>query len=156
VRYETIRLLLATGALENWDIEALDVKTAFLYGDLDEEIYMQQPEGFIIKGQERKVYKLKKAIYGLKQASHAWNKQADKSLKSLGFKRCLSDSGIYVRGQKDDITICVINVDDILFMGSSKKVISNLKQKFMKIWECRDLGKIKEYLGIRIQHNKNL
>ena len=96
VRYETIRLLLATAALENWDIEALDVKTAFLYGDLDEEIYMQQPEGFIIKGQENKVYKLKKAIYGLKQASHAWNKQADKSLKSLGFKQCLSDSGIYV------------------------------------------------------------
>ena len=68
-RYETIRLLLATAALENWDIEALDVKTAFLYGNLDEEIYMQQPEGFIVKGQEHKVYKLKKAIYGLKQAS---------------------------------------------------------------------------------------
>ena len=62
-RYETVRLLLATSALENWDIEALDMKTAFLYGDLEEEIYMQQPEGFIIKGQESKVYRLKKATY---------------------------------------------------------------------------------------------
>ena len=155
-RYETIRLLLATAALENWDIEALDVKTTFLYGDLDKEIYMQQPEGFIIKGQENKVYKLKKAIYGLKQASHAWNKQADKSLKSLGFKRCLSDSGIYIREQQENITVCVIYVDDILFMGSSEKIISDLKQKFMKMWECRDLGKVKEYLGINIIHNKNL
>ena len=81
-RYETVRLLLATAALENWDIEVLDIKTAFLYSDLDEEIYMQQPEGFIIKGQEHKVYKLKKAIYGLKQASYAWNKQIHKSLQS--------------------------------------------------------------------------
>ena len=149
-------LLLATAALENWDIEALDVKTAFLYGDLDEEIYMQQPEGFIIKGQENKVYKLKKAIYGLKQASHAWNKQADKSLKSLGFKRCLSDSGIYVRNVKGTITICVIYVDDILFMGSHEQMIHHIKQKFMKMWECRDLGKVKEYLGMNIVHNKNL
>ena len=57
----TVRLLLALSALEDWEIEALDVKTAFLYGNLDEELYMEQPEGFVVKGQERKVYKLKKA-----------------------------------------------------------------------------------------------
>jgi hypothetical protein len=86
-RYKTIHILLATSVLENqWDIQALDVKTTFLYGDLDEDIYMAQPEGFIVKGQESKVYRLKKAIYGLKQASYACFKQADKSLKSLGFK----------------------------------------------------------------------
>ena len=72
--FETVRLLLALSALEDWEIEALDVKTAFLYGNLDEELYMEQPEGFITKGQENKVYKLKKALYGLKQASLAWNK----------------------------------------------------------------------------------
>ena len=64
-----MRLLLASAALEDWDIEALDVKTAFLYGNLDEEIYMEQPEGFVTQGQEGKVYRLKKALYGLKQAS---------------------------------------------------------------------------------------
>ena len=95
-------------------------------------------------------------MYGLKQASHAWNKQADKSLKSLGFKRCLSDSGIYVRNVETSITICVIYVDDILFMGSHEQTIHHIKQKFMKMWECRDLGKIKEYLGMNIVHNKNL
>jgi len=92
-----VRLLLATAALEDWEIEALDVKTAFLYGDLDEEIYMMQPEGFVIKGQEGKVYRLKKALYGLKQASLAWNKKADQSLKSLKFKRCLSDTCVYYK-----------------------------------------------------------
>ena len=80
-----MRLLLALSALEDWEIEVLDVKSAFLYGNLDEELYMEQPEGFVKQGQERKVYCLKKALYSLKQAAVAWNKQADKSLKSLGF-----------------------------------------------------------------------
>ena len=63
--------MFALGALENWHFEALDVKTAFLYGTLDEEVYMKQPEGFVIRGKENKVLHLKKAIYGLKQASHS-------------------------------------------------------------------------------------
>ena len=69
-RYEAIRFLLAHAALKNWEIEAMDIKTAFLYGELDEEIYMEQPEGFVKSGQENKVCHLKKAIYGFKQASH--------------------------------------------------------------------------------------
>jgi hypothetical protein len=72
VRYETVRTLLATAALENWTILALDVKSVFLYGELDEEIYMEQPQGFKIKGQETKVWRLHRAIYRLKQAARAW------------------------------------------------------------------------------------
>ena len=68
-RFETLQLLLSLAALHNWELEALDVKTAFLFGELDEEIYMEQSEGFIVKGQERKVCQLRKAIYGLKQAT---------------------------------------------------------------------------------------
>ena len=108
---------------------------------LDEEIYMQQPEGFIVKGQENKVYKLKKAIYGLKQASSAWNKQANKSLKSLGFKQCLSDSGIYIRKQNENITICVIYVDDILFMGSSEKSVLILNKSLWRYGNAEILEK---------------
>ena len=105
-----LRLLLALSVLEDWEIEALDVKTAFLYGNLDEELYMEQPEGFITKGQENKVYKLKKALYGLKQASLAWNKQADKSLKQLGFQRCLSDTGVYILTRNDSILVVILYV----------------------------------------------
>ena len=154
-RYESIRMLLAMSVLEKWDIEALDVKTAFLYGNLDEEIYMTQPEGFIVKGQENKVYRLKKALYGLKQASYAWNKQADKSLKSLGFKCARSDSGIYVKGHGKSIIICIIYVDDVLFMGPELRQVQKVKEAFMKLWECRDLGRVKEYLGMRINYDHN-
>ena len=94
--FDSIRLLLALAALENWEIHQLDVKSAFLNGVLDEEIYMEQPQGFIIAGKENKVCRLKKAIYGLKQASRAWNKQFHGVLTGLGFKRMSSDAGIYV------------------------------------------------------------
>jgi hypothetical protein len=79
-----VRLLLALSALEDWEIEALDVKTAFLYGNLDEELYMEWPEGFVVKGQERKVYRLKKALYGLKQAAIQWLKKLPQCLHILG------------------------------------------------------------------------
>jgi hypothetical protein len=109
---------------------------------------MAQTEGFVVKGQESKVYRLKKAIYGLKQA--------DKSLKSLGFKQCLSDSGIYIHNIKSTITICILYVDDILFMGNDKPTINSIKKKFMEMWECCDLGKIKEYLCIQVNYNLDL
>ena len=155
-RFETVRLLLAVSALEDWEIEALDVKTAFLYGNLNEELYMEQPEGFIIKGQEKKVYRLKKALYGLKQASIAWNKEADKSLKKLGFKRCLSDGGLYTLTKNNLTLVVILYVDDVLFMGNSKTLIMEKKNAFMKMWECRDLRPISEYLWMRIVLGKRL
>jgi len=72
VCYETAQLLFAVAALEDWDIQSVDVKTAYLYGDLDEEIYMEQPEGFRLPGKENKVWRLHKALYGLKQAGLSW------------------------------------------------------------------------------------
>ncbi|KAF8688081.1 hypothetical protein AX14_003534, partial [Amanita brunnescens Koide BX004] len=140
--FETVRLLLALSALEDWEIKALDVKTAFLYGNLDEELYMEQPEGFIKQGQEKKVYHLLKALYGLKQAAIAWNKQADKSLKSLRFERCLSDTGVYTQTKNNSVIVVVLYVDDVLFMGNNKTFIMEKKSAFMKKWECRDLGPI--------------
>ena len=113
-----MRLLLATAALEDWEIKALDVKTAFLYGELDEELYMVQPEGFIKRGQEAKVYRLRKSLYGLKQASLAWNKKADHSLKALGFKHLLSDAGIYMLKMDQTIIVTILYVDDVIFMGN--------------------------------------
>jgi hypothetical protein len=86
VRYETIQLILALAALENWHMSSVDVKTAFLYGELDEELYMEQPEGFKIPGKEHLVLRLKRAIYGLRQAALQWWKALDKSMAKLGFK----------------------------------------------------------------------
>ena len=103
-RFESIRYLLAHAALEDWDIEAMDVKTAFLNGDLEEEIYMEQPEGWAVKGKEKYVCLLKKAIYGLKQASRQWNAKIHKSLLDLGFSRTYSDAGVYVYRRQGGIS----------------------------------------------------
>ncbi|KAL7280472.1 hypothetical protein ACG7TL_005403 [Trametes sanguinea] len=90
--FESIRYLLAHAALEDWDIESMDVKTAFLNGDLEEEIYMEQPEGWVVQGKENYVCLLKKAIYSLKQALRQWNLKIHKSLLDLGFTRTYSDA----------------------------------------------------------------
>jgi hypothetical protein len=149
-RFETVCLLLALAALKDWDIESLDVKTAFLYGKLEEEIYMEQPEGYVQKGQESKVCRLLRAIYGLKQAPLQWNKELHKSLLKMGFKRSISDTGVYYQHIGNEIVIIVVYVDDALFMGSNSKLLKQKKNEFLKVWECRDLGEAKEYLGIRI------
>ena len=86
VRFETVRLMLALSALENWHITGLDVRNAYLYGELDEEIYMDQPEGFKLKGQEHMVLRLRRALYGLKQAGLAWWRALNKSMEELGFR----------------------------------------------------------------------
>ena len=86
VQYETVQLILTLVVLENWHMSSVDVKTAFLYGELDEELYMEQPEGFKIPGKEHLVLQLKRAIYGLRQAALQWWKALDKSMAKLGFK----------------------------------------------------------------------
>jgi hypothetical protein len=84
-RLDTIRLVLAIAAQNKWKVFQLDVKSAFLNGILQEEIYVEQPEGFMEQGEEEKVYLLKKALYGLKQAPRAWYSKIDEHLSSLGF-----------------------------------------------------------------------
>ena len=145
-RFETVCLVLALAALHDWEIKVLDVKTAFLFGKFDEEIYMMQPEGFIVK----KICCLWKAIYGLKQAALQWNKLLHKSLVNFDFKRCTSDSGIYVKFICKDIILIVIYIDDALFLGSNKLQVLSHKKKPMQKWKSRVLGKAKEYLDMRV------
>ncbi|KAI3619346.1 gag-pol polyprotein [Moniliophthora roreri] len=152
VRFETVRVLLALAALEDWDIQALDVKTAFLYGELDKEIYMEQPQGFV-KG-SNKVWLLRRALYGLKQASLSWWYQCTKSMAKLGFKRCISDAGVYYFIRGNDIIIAIVYVDDAIFMGSNSSLLHSKKKEFMKIWECRDLGEPREFLRMRITRDR--
>ena len=96
-RYESIRYLLAHATLKDWEIEAMDVKLAFLHGVLEEEIYMEQPEGFVAQGEEDKVCKLVCSLYGLKQAGQVWNRTFAHTIKrKLGFTTIHSDEGVYV------------------------------------------------------------
>lgn len=144
--------MLAVTALEHWYITGVDVRAAFLYGKLDEEIYMQQPEGFAIKGKEHKVYRLHRALYGLKQASKAWYTELVASMRILGFCQLLADTGIFIlQDASGDFVVVIAYVDDILFAGPNQRFVDSIKKKFMLKWECRDLGKPKEFLRMRIR-----
>ncbi|KAJ8472455.1 hypothetical protein ONZ45_g16643 [Pleurotus djamor] len=149
VRYETFRMILALAAVEGWHLEGLDVKTAFLYGKLDEEIYMEQPEGFHAQDKKDFVFRLWRALYGLKQAALSWWKELSKSMEQLGFKRAKSDSGLFIYTHPNgSVVIAIIYVDDALFCGSDRQLVLKLKAAFMKQWECRDLGEAKEFLRV--------
>ena len=123
---------ISLAALHDWEIKVLDIKTAFLFGKLDEEIYMEQPEDFIVKGQERKVCRLGKAIYGLKQAALKCNKQLHKSLLEMGFICCKSDPGTYFKIVGKEIIILLVYVDNALFMDRNKTQVLSHKKDFMK------------------------
>jgi len=146
VRFETVRLMLALAALENWYITGLNVRSAYLYGKLNEEIYMEQPEGFAVPGQEHKVLRLWHALYGLKQASLAWWRTLNESLKELRFEHLKSEAGFFYKKKGTNIVIGIIYVDNALFCGPNKAVVDTIKAQFMRKWECRDLGEPNEFL----------
>lgn len=156
-RIETIRLVIAVAASNGWELHHLDVKTAFLNGELKEDVYVTQPEGFMITGKEDKVYKLRKALYGLKQAPRAWNTKLNKSLHDLKFQRCSKEPSLYKKDTKDGVLIVVVYVDDLLITGSSLKHILEFKREMALKFEMSDLGKLTYYLGIEIcQHSQGI
>jgi hypothetical protein len=95
----------------------MDVKSAFLNEELNEEVYVAQPPGFVIKGQEEKVYRLKKALYGQRQAARAWNTKLDSTLKQLDFIQSPLEHGLYARGIGNDRLLVGVHVDDLIIMG---------------------------------------
>ncbi|GKC17073.1 ribonuclease H-like domain, reverse transcriptase, RNA-dependent DNA polymerase [Tanacetum coccineum] len=111
------------------EVHHLDVKSAFLHGDLKEEVYVTQPEGFTKEQDKGKVYRLIKALYGLRQAPRAWNIKLDNTLKSLDFKKCALEQAIYTKTSKDSTLLIGVYVDDLIITGAPKKEIDNSKLK---------------------------
>ena len=130
------------------------MKTAFLYGQLNEEIYMEQPEGFKVPGSGNKVYRLLCALYGLKQAALAWNKELHKSLLKLRFKCSKADPGVYYYQDESGIILFIVYVDDGLLMSNSATLLKKKKTTFLKEWEAHDMGPVTEYLGFQIICNR--
>ena len=154
-RYETLKLLIALAAQNQWQIYHLDVKSAFLNGKLDEDIYVEQPAGFVIEGADNKVYKLKKALYCLKQAPRAWYSCIDSHLHKLGFKRSKSEFTLYVRKRLENVIIVSIYVDDILIIGNVEQEIAEFKEEMQHDFEMSDLGIMSYFLGIEIEQLSN-
>ena len=115
-------------ATKNFYLEQLDLKMTFLYGDLEEDIYMIQPEGFIVQGQENLVCKLRKNLYGLKQAPRQWCKKFDDFMHRIGFKRCEADHYSYVKSFDNSYIILLLYVNNMLITRPSIEEINNLKK----------------------------
>ncbi|GKA15002.1 zinc finger, CCHC-type containing protein [Tanacetum coccineum] len=149
-RIETVRLILALAAYHGWQVHHLDVKSAFLHGELKEEVYVTQPEGFVQQGNSGKVYKLTKALYGLRQAPRAWNVKLDQTLKLLNFKKCNLEQAVYTRRSKTSTLIVGVYVDDLIITGTPRKEIDAFKSQMQEKFEMSDLGLLAYYLGIEV------
>lgn len=149
-RWDTIRSLLAVAALRGWVVFQLDVKSAFLHGELKEEVFVEQPTGFEIKGEENKVYKLNKALYGLKQAPRAWYSKIDGYFVKNGFKKCYCEHTLFVKIKGDNIIIVSIYVDDLIYMGNNTGMLEEFKETMKKEFAMTDLGVMKYFLGVEV------
>ena len=151
---KSIKILLSIAAHYDYEIWKMDVKNAFLNGNLEEKIYMMQSKGFIAKNQEHMVCKLKRSIYGLKQASRSWNIRFDQAIKSFGFEKNLDEPCVYKRHRDKVVMFLVLYVDDILLIGNDVGVMSSIKIWLSSQFDMKDLGKAKFILGIKLWRNQ--
>ena len=153
VRRCILRVLFSTAVNFDLKIDHLDVKTAFLYGDLSEDVYMSQPEGFSQKDSNGKVCKLKKAMYGLKQAARSWYLKADKVLKRLGFSNFADEPCVYTKTTDKTVIIVALYVDDFFVIYNSDQEKMDLVNALNLEFEIKDLGEAKSCLGITLKRN---
>ena len=151
VKHSSIRILLGLVAQYDLELVQLDVKTAFLHGDLEEEIFMQQPSGFKESGDGR-ACKLKKSLYGLKQSPRQWYKRFDGFMIDQGYSRSHYDHCVYFKNLKDGSFIyLLLYVDDMLIASSNKVEIGKIKRRLSSEFEMKDLGEAKKILGMEIK-----
>ncbi|GJU59723.1 retrotransposon protein, putative, ty1-copia subclass [Tanacetum coccineum] len=150
-----IRILISIAAYYDYEIWQMDVKTAFLNGYLDEDIYMVQPEGFVDPNHPRKVCKLQRSIYGLKQASRSWNKRFDEEIKRFGFAQNLDEPCVYQKASGSNVTFLILYVDDIIIMGNHIPSLQSVKDYLGKCFAMKDLGEAAFILGIKIYRDRS-
>jgi hypothetical protein len=154
-RLTIIRVLLSLAASHGLLVHQMDVKTTFLNRELDEEIYMEQPVGFVANGQEGMVCKLLKYLYGLKQAPKQWHEKFDRTLTSVGFVVNEADKCVHYRyGGGEGVILCMY-IDDILILGTSLDVIKETKDFLSNNFEMKDLGEADVILNIKLMREGN-
>ncbi|XP_021831951.1 uncharacterized protein LOC110771896 [Prunus avium] len=155
VRHTTVRLVLAHATKNHWELHQLDVKNAFLHGDLQEEVYMKQPQGFEDAIHPSHICKLLKSLYGLKQAPRAWNAKFTSYLPTLGFILSHSDPSLFVKHTGTDIVLLLFYVDDIIVTGSSSTLVQSVITDLGEAFDMKDMGKLTFFLGLEISYLSN-
>ncbi|UYV84413.1 hypothetical protein LAZ67_X002051 [Cordylochernes scorpioides] len=151
IRKESLRAIVALAAQLNLVITSYDVKTAYLYGELKETIFMKQPEGFVEKGEEDKVCKLLKSIYGLPQSGHCWNKKINEILIQLGMERSQYDPCVYTFRKGKEYGILGLYVDDLIIAGADKIFNEKLASEIGRFVTLKEKGENEPFIGIEIR-----
>lgn len=150
-RMDTVRIIVALAACRGWEIFQMDVKSAFLHGELIEDVYVEQPMGYVTKGKEHKVYKLHKALYGLKQAPRAWFSRIESYFLEEGFQKNPNEQTLFIKSSKEgNILIVSIYVDDLIYTSNDKGMMLEFKKSMMQAFDMSDLGKMRFFLGIEV------
>ena len=151
-KYSTLRAYLAEVAARDWEMHHMDVKTAFLNGELEEVIFMQQPPGYEVGG---KACRLLKALYGLRQAPRAWHAKLHAELERLGFAAAAADPSLYVRRTGGHEVWLLVYVDDLLVASGNDKVLRAVKSALMGTFDTRDLGAATLFLGMELVRDRS-
>ena len=152
VRLNSVHLLLSLAVNQAWSLHQLDVSNAFLYGDLEEQVSMEQPLGYVAQGESSKVCFLRRAIYGLKQSPRAWFAKFNGLLSAFGFTSCAADPTMLTKKTKGGLVILVVYVDDIILTGSDNTSILATKTYLHQHLSIHDLGSPRYFLGIEFAH----
>ena len=127
----------------------MDVKSTFLNGYLN--VYIQQPLGYDAKGYKNEVFKLKKALFGLKQAPRAWNSRIDKYFQENNFYKCPHEHALYYKNINGDVLLVCLYVDDLIFTGNNPRLFEDFKKAMTREFEMTDVGLMSYYLGIEVK-----
>ena len=149
-RLEAIRMFLAYACHKRFKVYQMDVESAFLNGDLSEEVYMEQPEGFKLSNNPDLVCKLKKVLYGFKQAPHAWYHRLDTYLKEKGFKRGTFDKNLYIKTKDNDLLIMLVYVYEIIFGCNKDSLVQWFASAMESKFEMSMIGELSFFLSLQI------
>lgn len=152
-KHSTLRALLAHVAAADYELHQLDIKTAFLNGELEEDVYVVQPPGYEV-GDGSAACHLKRALYGLRQAPRAWHTRLDKELEAISFHTSEADPSLYIRHDKISTTYLLIYVDDILIASKDIVRVDEVKRALAHAFDTRDLGEAKYFLGMTIERDR--
>ncbi|CAL1387722.1 unnamed protein product [Linum trigynum] len=148
-RMSSVRTLLAVASMKNRSLSQLDVKNAFLHGDLDEVIYMEKPPGYNV-GKPGQVCRLRRSLYGLKQEPWAWFEKFQGTLTGFGYCQSLNDPSLFIKITSRGIVLLLLYVDDMIITGSDSEGIRLLKEGLQVTFRIKDLGKLSYFLGLEV------
>ena len=154
-RLEAIRMLLAYASIMNFKLYQMDVKSAFLNGLIQEEVYVEQPPGFEDSQKLDHVYRLKKALYGLKQAPRAWYERLSKFLLEKNFTRGKVDTTLFIKKKDNDILLVQIYVDDIIFGSTNESLCKEFSIDMQSEFEMSMMGELNYFLGLQIKQTND-